>query len=356
MGANPQEISLDIVPQSRFDIIDIKKLALEKFSDALEQYRKAAYCSFHTTAGFLEQSLCARLHFRKERIESYINAFKNLFPKNANYSHDIMDLRMELSELERKNEPKNADSHLTYIGSGLKNYVTYTNKANIPVYFIELDGVHEFGYRNRHTTVMYYNQEEVVYQHSVDVPVSKHPIDSINLRDAKLGYLEKVNQLLNRYEIENGRIDISLDPVEKNAGITVNEYETLLMTHDLVEILKNPLKFMGEKGKYIIQNPQRIPSRTREYAKYDLVHILNEMMDAFHISQSLFEKILAKFMALPAERLLRFKRNISMLISNNHQSLTTNIVQGRYQSPILIQWRQTSNQTRRLHLKITRFK
>jgi hypothetical protein len=128
------------------------------------------------------------------------------------------------------------------------------------------------------------------------------------------------------------------------------------MTHDLVEILKNPMKFMGEKGKYIIQNPQIIPSRTREYAKYDLVHILNEMMDTFHISQSLFEKILAKVMAMPAERLLRFKRNISLLISNNHYSIPTNIVQGRYQSPILIQWKQASNQTRRLHLKITRFK
>lgn len=356
MGANPQEISLDIVPQARFDVIDIKKLALEKLEGAMEQYRKAAYCSFHTTAGFLEQSLCARLQFQKERIESYIKAFKNLFPRNANYRHDIMDLRVELSELEKKNEPKNADSHLTFIGSGLKNYVTYTNKANIPVYFIELDGVHEFGSRNRHTSVMYYNKEEIVYQHSVDVPVSKHPVDSINLRDPKLGYLEKVSQLLKQYEIENGRIDISLDATEKNAGITVNEYETLLMTHDLVEILKNPLKFMGEKGKYIIQNPQLIRSRTREYAKYDLVHILNEMMDAFHISQSLFEKILAKFIAMPAERMLRFKRNISMLISNNHQNIVTDIVQGRYQSPILIQWKQASSQSRRLHLKITRFK
>jgi thiamine phosphate synthase YjbQ (UPF0047 family) len=356
MRINPQEISIDIIPESRFAIIDIKNLAIEKLTSAIDLYRKAAYCSFHTTAGFLEQSLCARLQFRKDHIESYIAAFKRLFPKNADYRHDVMDMRRELSQQERLNEPKNADSHLTFIGSGLKNYVTYANKAEIPVYFIELDGIHEFGRRNRHTSVMYYNHEEVVYQQSVDVPVSQHPIDSINLRDSRLGYLEKINQLLNYYEIENGRIDISLDHAERNAGITVNEYETLLMTHDLVEILRNPLKFMGEKGKYIIQNPQRIPSRTREYAKYDLVHILNEMMDAFHISQSLFEKIVAKFMAMPAERLLRFKRSISMLISNNHDKASTNIVQGRYQSPILIQWKQAANQTRRLNLKITRFK
>ena len=75
--------------------------------------------------------------------------------------------------------------------------------------------------------------------------------------------------------------------------------------------LRNPMEFMGEKGKYILQHPQKIASRTRAYAKYDFVQVFNELMDAFHISQSVLEKILAKFMALPAERFLQVKRQVS---------------------------------------------
>jgi len=36
-----------------------------------------------------------------------------------------MELRTELSDAQRKVEPRNADSHLTYIGAGLRNCVTY---------------------------------------------------------------------------------------------------------------------------------------------------------------------------------------------------------------------------------------
>ena len=57
----------------------------------------------------------------------------------------------------------------------------------------------------------------------------------------------------------NGRIDISLAPNEHHAGLTVNEYETLLMKHDLAEVLRNPLRFMAEKGKHMPSQPQGHP-------------------------------------------------------------------------------------------------
>lgn len=356
MHAVPQEISLDVMPSSRFDIIEMSKLVLEKLTVDRALYQKATYTSFHTTAGYLEQSLVARLHYEKERIASYINAFKQLFPLHADYRHDQLELRSELSDLERKSEPKNADSHLTFIGSGLKNCVTYTNRPETPVYFIDLDGVHEHGQRSRHSKVMFYNQEEVVYRHRVGVPVSRHLVDSINLRDPKLGYLEKITSLLGEYEIEQGRVDIALDPAEKHAGITVNEYETLLMTHDLLDVLKNPLEFMSEKGRYIIHHPEIFAQRTKEYAKYDLVRIFNELMDAFHISQSAVEKILSKFIAFPAERFLRVKRSVSFLVSNTQNGNFAEILRGKYQSPILVQWKPNPQQTRYVYLTITRFK
>jgi thiamine phosphate synthase YjbQ (UPF0047 family) len=356
MPIAPQVISLDVYPDSRFDIIDMSQRALEKLNGERGLFQKATYCSFHTTAGYLEQSLVSRLRYEKDRIVSYINAFKKLFPFHAEYRHDQMDLRTELSELERMVEPKNADSHLTFIGSGLKNCVNYTNKPEAPVYFIDLDGVHEYGRRNRHTKVMFYNEEEVVYTHRVGVPVSRHMVDSINLRDPRLGYLDKITSLLREYQIEQGRVDISLDPAEKHAGLTVNEYETLLMTHDLPEVLKNPMEFMSEKGRYIINHPQRLAHRTKEYAKYDLVHIFNELMDAFHITQSGLEKILSKFIALPAERFLRVKRSVSFLVSNSQNGNYAEILHGKYQSPILVQWKPTVEQVRYIDLTVTRYK
>jgi len=356
MTIRPQEISLDISPDYRFEIIDISKRISDLINGDRDRFLKTTYCSFHTTAGFLDQNLCSRLNHQKERIRSYITAFQQLFPINANYRHDVMELRDELSEAQRRVEPKNADSHLTFIGSGLKNCVTYRNQPNLPVYFIELDGVSENVHRTRKSNAMFYNHEELVYQQKIKVPLSKHPIDSVNLRDPKLGYLDKLNDILSKYEIENGRIDISLDPTERFAGLTVNEYETLLMTYDLVQILRNPMKFMGKKGKYLLKHPGKIPTRTKDYAKYDFVQIFNELIDSFGMSQSVFEKLLARVIALPAEKFLGVKRNISFLISNNGSNDSAKIVQGRYQSPILVQWKESSNASRTLTLTITRYK
>jgi len=355
MLSHPQEIFLTISPKERFDMIDIAKMAMEHVNGKADLYQKAMYSSFHTTAGYLEQSLCSRLQYNKDRIASYIRAFRHLFPINANYLHDKMELRSELSESQKKVEPKNGDSHLTFISSGLKNNVTYANQPDVPVYFIDLDGVHEHGTRSRKTNVLFFNTEETVYEDQVQVPVSRHPVDSINLRDPKLGYLDKLNHLLEKFEVEKGRVEISLDSSEKHAGLTVNEYETLLMTNDLIDVLKNPFEFVGEKGKYILNNPHTIPKRTREYAKYDFVHIFNELMDAFHISESVVEKMLSKFFALPAEKFLRVKRSISLPFSNLEEGKPAKIVQGTYQSPILLQWQNTSGHSRTLHLKITRY-
>jgi len=93
-----------------------------------------------------------------------------------------------------------------------------------------------------------------------------------------------------------------------------------------------------------------------DHAKYDLVHVLNELMDAFRVSESVVERIVAAFMGVPASRFLRVKRSISLLVSNAEGDGKGRIVQGRYQSPILIQWKRADTQVRRLDVTITRFK
>ena len=65
----------------------------------------------------------------------------------------------------------------------------------------------------------------------------------MNLADPRLGLIDAINERLARTGLGKGRVDLALEAGERNVGITVNEYETLLMQHDLVEVLRNPLRF-----------------------------------------------------------------------------------------------------------------
>ncbi len=351
----PSDITLELRPRSRFDVIDVGRQLVSEAEDFFRKYRKAVYLSHHTTAGYLEQSFCARLNHDRESVNSFIGTFQHLFPPDADYQHDQLHLRAELSEDQRRVEPRNGDSHLTFIGSGLRACVTYRNRGETPVYFIDLDGVNGSARRTRRTTVIGYNREEVVERLRVDVPISVHPIDSVNLRDPRFGLYEELCHLVDRLGIDKGRIDISLAPGEGNAALTVNEYETLLMRHDMAEVLRNPLRFMAEKGRNMLLDPRSIPEKTKDYAKYDFVQVLNQLMDVLGISGSGLERVVDKFLAVPAARLLRMKRSVSLLVADRGPDGRGCIVQGTYQSPILVQWRKARAQTRRLDVTFTRF-
>jgi hypothetical protein len=113
---------------------------------------------------------------------------------------------------------------------------------------------------------------------------------------------------------------------------------------------------MAIHGKHMLRHPMAIPTKTMDHAKYDLVHILNELMDAFRVSESVVERIVAAFMGVPASRFLRVKKSISLLVSNADGDGKARIVQGTYQSPILIQWKRAHDRVRRLDVTISRFK
>lgn len=355
MKPTTSEFTVELSPRARVDVINITDQIEDQYGDVLQQYPKTLYCSHHTTAGFLEQSLSERLNHDPEAIEAYLQPFRTLFPPGADYQHDELHLRTELSDEQRKTEPRNADSHLQFIGSGLENCVAYENKQQQPVYFIDLDGVNGQKRRHRTSTVVGFNEHFVVDEVKIPIPVSNHPIDSINLKDDRLGVFAQLSEYIKRYDINHGWIEISLSPHENHAGLTVNEYETLLMKHDLVEILENPLQFMAEKGKNMLMDPRAIPSKAKNYAKYDLVHFVNEFVDALGLSESVIERILDKFLAWPAARFLRMRRSVRLLISNSGGNGPTPIVHGRYQSPILVQWKKADGQTRYLNVRLVRF-
>ncbi len=356
MSVSPAELTLDLQPRSRLDVIDVCGRIADEHGDLLGQYQRALFCSHHTTAGFLEQSLMARMGHCPDSAESFVTAFQQLFPPNADYRHDQLHLREELSEEQRANEPLNGDSHLTFIGSGLNNCVTYNRPSRNPVYFIDLDGVYRESVRTRRATVIGFDHEEEVGKLNLEIPVSAHPVDSVNLRDARLGVFELLDDVIRRCGIVKGRIDVTLHGEESHAGLTVNEYETLLMRHDLAEVLQNPLRFVAEKGRNLLLDPMAIPGKTLNYAKYDLVRLVNGFIDAMNMNDSAFERLVDKFLAVPAARFLRMKRGVSLLVSDRTTSGKGEIVQGTYQSPILVQWdRASDRRTRRLEVTFVRF-
>jgi hypothetical protein len=63
MSIQPIEITLRLSPKSRLDIVDVAAKISDQYGDLLQNYRKTTCCSFHTTAGYLEQQFCAKLGY-----------------------------------------------------------------------------------------------------------------------------------------------------------------------------------------------------------------------------------------------------------------------------------------------------
>ena len=348
MTDKPLDLVLELAPKARFDVVELRsRFAAEH--QALAAYPHCFYWSSHTTAGFLDRSLVARL--RAQNVPTYLEAFRAIFPEGAGYQHDRLDRRSDLNPRQRAVEPRNADSHLAFIASGLRTCVTHPNLPGETVCFVDLDGMIEGRPRRRRTRLIGFNAERHVCATRIEVPVSAHPIDSINLKDPRLGISAQLAEFVKVAGVGKGRLRVALDPIERHSALTINEFETLLMRYDLAEVLRNPLRFMAEKYRHAIANPRAVPAKTLGYAKYDFVRVLNQGLDTLGLRGSIVEKVLARTLAVPAERFFRMRRSINLLISEDGGA--PGIVEGAYQSPILVQWQQAPNRSRMLNVSLT---
>lgn len=354
MATSTQLVTLELEPARRFDVIDVAEKVRERHPDFFREFSSSLCCSLHTTAGYLEQRMCARLDHSERRVGRLVGLFHRLFPHDAGYHHDRLELREELSDAERAQEPVNADSHLTFMSAGLTNCVTYRSEPAGPIYFIDLDGVNEHIRRVRKTSVLGYRREEEVFRGTFAVRTSNHPIDSINLKDPALGLYDRIEEILAERGVATGRVDLRLAPGERHAGLTVNEAETLLMRNDLPEALRDPLRYVLRHGRKLLRHPGSIPGKTREYAVYDLVHLYNEVMDVLGVGRAVSDRILSR-LAGPASLIFRLKRQVSFPVVDGTGSRCGRIVQGRYQSPILIQHRTAEGGARRVEVAVWRF-
>jgi thiamine phosphate synthase YjbQ (UPF0047 family) len=322
--------------------------------DVLDTYQRALYCSYHTTAGYLDQAIARRLDHARIDISSYLRLYRALFPEAAGYRHDNLPERRDLSDAERVVEPRNADAHLTYIGAGLQSCVRYVNRRGEPVYLVELDGICNGHARRRRTSIVAYDREEVVGRETLVVPVSAHPVESVNLKDPLIGAYARIQELVAREGVTKGRVHLSLAAGEEHAGLTINEFEPLLMRHDLTAVVRNPLRFLTVEGRDLVSDPWAIPLKTIAYARYDMIRVFNEVVDVLRLGQSRLEQVMARLFAVPARRFLRVRRSVSLLVSDHGRPGRGAVAGGRFQSPILLQWRGAPSGRRRVELTLTR--
>jgi len=218
---------------------------------------------------------------------------------------------------------------------------------------VELDGINDGRPRRRLTRVIGFRHEAIVAQTRLDVPMSRHPIESVNLKDPRLGIYDRLADFVARAGVGTGRLHLALAPGERHAALTVNEFETLLMKYDLAAVLREPLRFMAVQYRSVLANPRALPGKAIGYAQYDLVRVLNSGLDTLGLQGSIVEKVLARTLAVPAARFFRIGRSVHLLVAEREDG-RRGFVEGQYQSPILVQWQKSPRPARVLHATLTR--
>ncbi|HYE58384.1 MAG TPA: hypothetical protein VD948_07745 [Rhodothermales bacterium] len=352
-----QEFTLELTPSARFDLVDVNTLLREAHGDVLHGFRRALYVSYHTTAGYLDEPACSALGHDGPAVRALVNRYRGLYPEGAGYHHDRLEARTELSDEQKQTEPLNGDAHLSFIGSGLAGCVSYARAAQHPAWFVDLDGVGPAGPRLRRTTVVGYDEEAVVERFTLPVQ-APHAIEAINLRDPRLGLLDEVEARVRKLGLSKGRVDLRLAPTEEDgAALTVNEYETLLMQHDLAEVLRNPFRHAARRGWHALRDPRHVKEKTKDYLKYDMLVLLNDRLDHWRLRGTAIERLTDALVRKAALKYLRMKRAVSLPVSD--QDLTGQagaVVQGTYQSPILVQWHRPRTGVRLLEARIVAFR
>jgi len=355
MASAPRPLTIHFRPGRRVDVINLNSCATAASPGLLQRHDKALYYSYHTTGGFLGAALRSRQDRTPACVYRVLAPFRRLFPPGADYRHDQLLLRTELSPKRRRTEPRNADAHLRFIGSGLESCVTHTGDPARPVYFVDLDGVNQDtgDRRRRRAKVIGYDEEATVARTTLQIPVADRPVDAVNLWDPKLGLVEHLHEMTARHAVSTGRLHLQLGSDERHAGLTVNEDEPLLMEHDLAEVLRNPLRFAARTEALVRQARRPVPNTAENAVAHGHTEMAEDAEHALGVDETPVASI-NEALSTETRHPLRLKRSMSLLVTAENAGRRGTVELGRYQSPLLVQWRTTDAQIRRLHLRLTR--
>ncbi len=202
-----------------------------------------------------------------------------MFPEGADYAHDKLDQRHELRPEQRAVEPANADSHLAFIAGGLQSCVLYNARRPGPVFFVDLDGTYNGTPRKRATTMVGFNREEVVARGTLDVPVSGHAVDAVNLKDQKLGLYEQIGEFIEQHGVTKGRVRLELGArraVRQPHGQRIRDVADAPRPGGGAA---QPAAVRRRARAPRVERPARDSGKAMAYAKYDLVYALNKLVD-----------------------------------------------------------------------------
>jgi hypothetical protein len=107
------------------------------------------------------------------------------------------------------------------------------------------------------------------------------------------------------------------------------------MRNDLPQALIDPLRFALQRGN-------------------DVVQLYNYLMAQVPVGRSVIDRIFAA-LSTPAKRILRLKRHIRLLVSDDVEAGANHILHGTFQSPILVQYHPAPNGVRHLNITLHRF-
>ncbi len=361
---SPTVTTLNLSARSRLDMQNISEMLAKADNGSFTSFDKVAIASMHTTAGFLEQPFATKLGNSAEGIGHLVRSAHRLFPEGAPYWHDQMELRDELSEEQRKVEPLNADSHLAFICLGLCNSVQYTFAPKNPIYFIDLDGESRGTFRSRKVLAIGYNDTECIYEQSLSVDMPEQERCAVDLSKN----ISDFQALAAEHKIRQGLITFELEPDENHAGITVNEFETLLVERDITDVLLNPLKYIKNNVSEFARKPLMIPRKAKKILMYELhlairdglkwagrsVSAVEYIAERLHMRLPLLEYVIDRI-ANPIEaRWMNLGSKARFLINTEDGETSGSVKIGTYQSPILIQWRRPDSDVRRLRARLLR--
>lgn len=309
MPAAPQHVTVCLQPARRVAVLPVRAAVRATHPEVLA-YPHVLYSAHHTTAGFLDAEARHQAGAEARRIRNFLAPYRALFPYGAGYQHDQMHLRTELRPAQRRCEPHNADAHLTYIGAGLTACTRTASETEVAL--VDLDGVNnETGHRRqRRVTALGFTETATVVSFEVPVPAPHADRGATSLHDPRLDLVARIQAALTHYDVSYGCVRLALTGDTRGAALVINEFETQLMHHDVARVLREPKAFSRVK-----QIPA--PAGGSSHAPPQTSAV--ERPEDLRLSST------CRLMVRPPQ--------------NNGRS---RLVQGRYQSPILLHWKPRS--------------
>ncbi|PEN05795.1 hypothetical protein CRI93_11880 [Longimonas halophila] len=303
MPAALPHVTICLRPPRRHAVLPVRT-AVRRACPAVLHQPQVAYSAHHTTAGFLDAEARAQTGPSEVAIRRFIAPYRTLFPYGASYQHDQMHLRTELRPEQRRCEPRNADAHLAYIGAGL--VACLQTEPDEPLALVDMDGVNkETGrHRTRRVTAVGFTEAHTVAGFEVTIPAPPHSVGATSLRDPRLGVIARIHAALAEHAVHLGCVQLALTDDTDNAALVVNEYEKQLMRYDMAQVLRAPRYF---------QSKERVPAPASPTVEHHGTGV-------------------------PAaeEPALRLHDTVRLLVRPPADNGASRLVQGRYQSPIVL--------------------